>query len=64
MERRSNHEGGDGKDEGEENENNVLLKPGNQRLREKWHAVYSKENMGSQKPHAGRGWKLSWSQEI
>ena len=64
MERRSTNEGGDGEDERQEDENTVSPKSGIERIREKWHFVHIKENIGGKEPHAGRRWELSWTQDL
>ena len=64
MERQSTNEGGDGEDERQEDENNVSPKSEIERIREKWHFVHSKENIGGKEPHAGRRWELSWIQDL
>ena len=64
MERRSTNEGGDQEDERQEDENTVSPKSGIERIREEWHFVHSKENIGGKEPHAGRRWELSWTQDL
>ena len=64
MEGRSNDEGGDGKDEGQKDENHVQPGSGDERLREGRHPLLSEENLGGEESHVGRGWQLPWPQQV
>ena len=64
MERRSNDERGDGEDEGEEDENDVLSEPRDEGVRKEGHLVFDEEDVGGEKPHAGPGRQLPGSQKV